>query len=195
MGALVQLVEVGHTKEVVRAVLLQQTEASGPFALSIGIGVVSRLECARGLRYLLLLNEDCSITSKNGTLRYWKINERTRGLIAKKVVLLSERSASALERGYNVYDLRLSVDRLEICAGFSVYTFNVEQRHVMYLGSRAVLRRTWGEGMRMGITMVTYEGFLHFIDGFVEGVAIGRKYRGGESSFVIDLHLRAGTYE
>jgi hypothetical protein len=49
--------------------------------------------------------------------------------------------------------------------------------------------------MRMGITMVTYEGFLHFVDGFVEGVAIGRKYSGGWSSFVIDLHLRARTYE
>jgi hypothetical protein len=122
-------------------------------------------------------------------------NKRTRGLVAKKVVLLSERSASALERGYNVYDLRLSVDRLEICVGFSVYTFNVEQRHVTYLGSRAVLRRTWGEGMRMGITMVTYKRFLHFIDGFVEGVAIGRKYSGGRSSFVINLHLRAGTYK
>jgi hypothetical protein len=116
-------------------------------------------------------------------------------LVAKKVVLLSERSASALERGYNMYDLRLSVDRLEICAGFSVYTFNVEQRHVTYLGSRAVLRRTWGEGMRMGITMVTYEGFLHFIDRFVEGVAIGRKYSRGRSFLVIDLHLRTRTYE
>jgi hypothetical protein len=116
-------------------------------------------------------------------------------LVAEEVVLLSEGSTRALERGYDVYDLRLSIDRLEICAGFSVYTFNVEQRHVTYLCSRAVLRWTWGEGMRMGITMVTYEGFLHFVDGFVEGVAMSRKYSGGRSSFVINLHLRARTDE
>jgi hypothetical protein len=60
-------------------------------------------------------------------------------LITKKVVLLSERGTSALERRHNVYDLRLSIDGLEICTGFSVYAFNVEQRHITYLCTRAAL--------------------------------------------------------
>jgi len=120
---------------------------------------------------------------------------RTRGLITKKVVLLSKRSASTLERRYDVYNLRLGVDRLEVHTGFSVYTFNVERRHIMYLGSRVALGRTWVVVMRMGNTRLTYERFLHFTGGFVEGVAISRKYSGGRSSLIIDLHLRASEYE
>ena len=64
---------------------------------------------------------------------------RTRGLIAKEVMLLSERRTSTLERRHDVYNFRLSVDRLEITTGFSVYTFDVEQRHVTYLGLRTAL--------------------------------------------------------
>ena len=67
---------------------------------------------------------------------------RTRGLIAKEVMLLSKRCTSMLERRHGVYNLRLSVDRLEITMGFSVYTFDVEQRHVTYLGLRMALGRT-----------------------------------------------------
>jgi len=105
-------------------------------------------------------------------------------------MLLSERRTSALEQRHDVYNLRLSVDRLEISMGFSVYTFNVEQRHVTYLRSRTALGRTWVVVVRMGNTRLTYEGFLHFTGGFVEGVAISRKYSGGRSSLIINLHLR-----
>ena len=49
--------------------------------------------------------------------------------------------------------------------------------------------------MQMGITMITYKGLVHFVNRFIEGVAIGRKYSRGWSSFVIDLHLHARTYE
>jgi len=125
-------------------------------------------------------------------LRYLKKRRvRTRGLIAKEVMLLSERRTSTFERRDDVYDLGLSIDRLKISSGFSVYTFNVEQRHVTYLGSRMALGRTWVVVVRMGNTRLTYEGFLHFTGGFVEGVAVSRKYSGGRSSLVINLHLRA----
>jgi len=120
---------------------------------------------------------------------------RTRGLVAKKVVLLSERGASTLERRHDVYNLRLGVDGLEISAGFSVYACNVEQRHVTYLGSRTALGRTWVVVVRMGNTRLTYEGFLHFTGRFVKGVAVSRKYSGGRSSLVVNLHLRASVCE
>ena len=88
-----------------------------------------------------------------------------------------------------MYNFRLSVDRLEITMGFSVYTFDVEQRHVTYLGSRTALGRTWVVVVRMGNTRLTYEGFLHFTGRLIEGVAVSRKYSGGRSSLVINLHL------
>ena len=59
MGALVQLVEVGHVEEEVGTVLLQETETSQPFALTVSGGVVRRFECTRGFRYLLFMNTDC----------------------------------------------------------------------------------------------------------------------------------------
>ena len=106
-------------------------------------------------------------------------------------MLLSESCARALEGRYDVYNLGLSIDRLKICTGFSVYTFNVEQRHITYLGARAALSRTWAVVMRVGSARLTYEGFLQFIDGFVKGVSFSRKDSGGGSSLIINLHLRA----
>ena len=106
-------------------------------------------------------------------------------------MLLSESSACMLEGGYYVYNLGLSIDRLKICTGFSVYTFNVEQRHIMYLCVRAALSRTWAVVMRVGSARLTYEGFLQFIDGFIKGISFSRK----DSSLIIDLHLHAEKYE
>ena len=110
-------------------------------------------------------------------------------------MLLSESSVCALEGGYDMYNLRLSIDRLKICMGFSVYIFNVEQRHIMYLCARVALNRTWAVVMRVGSTRLTYEGFLQFIDGFVKSVSFSRKDSGGGSSLIIDLHLCTERYE
>jgi hypothetical protein len=49
--------------------------------------------------------------------------------------------------------------------------------------------------MRVGGTRLTYEGFLQFTGGFVEGISIGRNNSGGGTSLVIDLHLRASGDE
>ena len=59
MGALVQLVEVGHVEEEVGTVLLQETKMGRPFALTVSRGVVRCFECVRGFRYLLFVNADC----------------------------------------------------------------------------------------------------------------------------------------
>jgi hypothetical protein len=44
------------------------------------------------------------------------------------------------ERRYNVNDLRLGVDGLEVFMGFSINPFDMEQRHITYLCPRTVLR-------------------------------------------------------
>ena len=117
-------------------------------------------------------------------------------------MLLGESSVHMLEGRYNMYNLRLSIDRLKICMGFSVYTFNVEQRHITYLCAtylcatylcaRAALSRTWAVVMRVGSARLTYEGFLQFV---VKGVSFSRKDSGRGSSLIIDLHLCAEKYE
>ena len=77
--------------------------------------------------------------------------------------------------GWVLTDLRYAGDLVST-------PYNVEQRHIMYLGSRVALGRTWMVVVRMGNTRLTYKGFLHFTGGFVEGIAISRKYIGGRSS-------------
>ena len=60
--------------------------------------------------------------------------------IGNEVVLLSNGGASALERRYDMYYLGMSLNGLDICSGFSIYTFDIEQGHVTYLCARMVLR-------------------------------------------------------
>ena len=92
-----------------------------------------------------------------------------------------------------MHNLGLGIDRLEISARFSVYTFDIEQRHVTYLCARAVLRRTRCVVVRSGNAMLTYEGFLHLVDGLVEGIPRARRNDGGWSAFVVDDHLQVIT--
>jgi hypothetical protein len=55
-------------------------------------------------------------------------------------MLLCERSASTFERRYNMNNLGLGVDGLEVFTGFSINSFDMEQRHITYLCPRMVLR-------------------------------------------------------
>jgi len=104
-------------------------------------------------------------------------------------VLLSDGSASTLERGDNVHNLGLGINRLEIRTRLSVYAFNIVQGHITYLCARAVLQRTGCVVVRERNTSLTYEGFLHLVDGLVECVARSRRDSGGWSALVVDHHL------
>jgi hypothetical protein len=118
---------------------------------------------------------------------------RTSGLVIEEVMLLRKRSTRALERGHNVNDLGLSLNGLEVFMGFSVNPFDIEQGHVTYLCPRTILGliNKFGEmrSARDEAVLKAYQGFLHGIDGLLEGITRRRQSVGGWTSLVVHNHL------